>query len=116
MAERFYDAGCGNKGWNKGFRVPVWRGNIGVFFIGEIEEGCALMTFDLEAIDDMEGDGSRGRVVGHPLSLRSGILTIDKAFKKLRTMYFYNHSITNQNLQYNFCFRHSPTLSLIQNS
>ena len=72
MDESFYGAGCGNKGWNKGFRVPVWRGNIGVFLIGEIEEGCVLtMTFELEAIDDMEGDGSRGRgdeVVGHPPS------------------------------------------------
>lgn len=91
MDESLYGGGATNEGWNKGFRVPVWRGNIGVFFIGEIEEGCALvMTFELEAIGDMEGNGSRGRrneVKGHPLLER--VLMIDMT--KHSRNYFYNH-------------------------
>ena len=89
MDEGFYGPGCTNEGRNEGFRVPVWRGNIWVFFIEKVEEGCALMmTFELEAIDDGQRDGSGGRgdeVVGHPPSLRLGNLKIDGTwnFKKL---------------------------------
>ena len=108
MDESLYGGGATNEGRNKGFRVPVWRGNIGVFFIGEIEEGCALMmTFELETINDMEGDGSRGRgdeVKGHP-PLEVFEDRQDKA-------YFYNH---NQYLQYNFSMRHSRMFSFIRN-
>jgi hypothetical protein len=111
--ESLYGGGATNEGWNKGFRVPVWRGNIGVFFIGEIEEGCTLvMTFELEAISDMEGDGSRGRgddVKGHPPLER--FLTIDRT--KHSRNYDYNHK---QYLQYNFSMRHSCMFSFIRNS